>query len=115
MQQASIRINNKAGISMKMKLKIGWILVIVSITTGCASINDNPYYKIWHDQIFVGQALSGLDRGNLYEGVNTLATQPLIEEGAYALESDPFRSYATPSFGRRAGQIRINEKFFSSH
>ena len=125
MQQASILINNKEGISMKVEFKIAWIFGIVSIMTGCASVNDNPYHRIWHSPIYETQNSSVLAMGeyavpiaegaNIGMGVNTLLARPLIEEGAYALESDPFRSYATPSLGRRAGQASINSRFLSSH
>jgi len=110
---------------MKRELKIGWIFGIVSIMTGCASVNDNPYHKIWHDLAYATQDSNTLFVDDGY-GIpiagntgqtkfNALVTQPLIDNGAYALERDPFRSYVTPFTGRSVGQTSINNRLFSSH
>ena len=114
---------------MKMKLKISCLFGMVVMMTGCASIHDSPYHKMWHNPDYAAQDSNGLSIDNFYgipvaegtnmrTGVNTLVTQPLLEEGAYALESDPFRSYVTPLTpltGQRAGQTSINGSFFSHY
>lgn len=105
---------------MKRELKIGWIFGIVLIMTGCASVNDNPYHKMLLDSAYAIQDSSDMNDipiagSGSQTKFNTLVTQPVISEGAYAMEGDPFRSYTTPSKGQNAGQTSINGRLLSSH
>jgi hypothetical protein len=120
---------------MDIKLKIWWIFSIVLIVTGCTSVNDNPYYKNWHDQAYASRnaaiGMSGISPqipvAEGYESnmdsvpvasLNTMARKPLIEEGLYAVENDPFRSYASPTAPltkRSTGQSNTDGSFVTSH
>jgi len=104
-----------------MKLKLSCTLCIASLvlTTGCASVNDNPYYQSnYYSKAYIAQNIAvpmieGFSR-NKEQNASYLFKQNMINTGAYALESNPFRSYANPILGRGFGQTDVNG-FSRSH
>lgn len=108
---------------MKFNKKILLILGVVSGVSGCANLSDSPYYRVWHDRAYGMRAAATVTQQDidvqtdvsannsipeaepqLIEGVAsrtqtvsyTEATPNASNNDAYALESDPFQSYAQP-------------------
>ncbi len=101
-----------------MKLKLSCTLCIASLvlTTGCASVNDNyqsNYSKAYIAQNVAVPMIEGFSR-NKEQSASYLFKQNMINTGAYALESNPFRSYANPILGRGFGKTDVNG-FSRSH
>jgi hypothetical protein len=102
-----------------MKLKLSCTLCIASLvlTTGCASVNDNPYYQSNYSRAYIAQnvavpMIEGFSR-NTVLNASYLFKQNMINTGAYALESNPFRSYTNPIQGRGFGQTDVNGFLYS--
>ena len=102
---------------MKINKKHLLMLSVMSGVSGCASLTDSPYYRVWHDRAYeisaspavmqqamtTGSIPEAEPAGMAYSApaAQTIAySEPAynneVNTDAYAVEGDPFRSYAQP-------------------
>lgn len=113
---------------MKLNKKILLILGVISGVSGCANLSDSPYYRVWHDRAYGMRAATTVTQqeadvqADISANNSIPEAEPQVAEGdvveaqtvsyteatyggasnndAYALESDPFQSYAQPQNSR---------------
>ena len=102
---------------MKINKKHLLILSVISGVSGCASVTDSPYYRVWHDRAYalsaspaVMQQTTAITSIPEAEPQNieydspapqaVVYSEPMYNDDsvneAYAVEGDPFKSYAQP-------------------
>ena len=103
---------------MKKKQSALLVLGILSGMSGCANLSDSPYYRVWHDRAYGMRAGTVVTEQNATTGSEPSGVIPEAEvsstpaaqtvsytdagsnniatTSAYAVESDPFKSYAEP-------------------
>jgi len=102
---------------MKINKKHLLVLSVMSGISGCASLSDSPYYRVWHDRAYEISASPAVMQQAMAttsipeaEPVESEYPAPVaqtvgyaepsynggVDSDAYTVEGDPFRSYAQP-------------------
>ena len=102
---------------MKLNKKHLLLLSIMSAISGCASLTDNPYYRIWHDRAYAFSSPSTVMQQTAEENGAIPEAEPVADgtsdtsvaqtvaytdtaptnmqtENDYSVEGDPFRTYS---------------------
>ncbi len=89
---------------MKFNERYLLLLSTMSVISGCVSLADNPYYRVWHDRAYALQGSSSVTQQFVAGNSVIPEAEPIINgainvpvnmqiESVYSVESDPFKAY----------------------